>query len=90
VDYKVDFKDSFLEDLERIVRGIAEENAPAARGLGEAILRATESLEFFPERHPHVRQRPKLRRLVVGKYYKVFCRVARLSKFRTPGAAQSD
>jgi len=34
-----------------------------------------ESLCFFPERHPTVRRRPGVRRLVVRKYFKVFYRV---------------
>ena len=75
MDYKVDFTHTFLDDLERIVRGIAGENLEAARKLGESIVRAGESLKFFPERHPRVRQRPMLRRLIVGKYYKVFYRI---------------
>jgi hypothetical protein len=48
MDYKVEFKDSFLDDLELIVRGIAGENAEAARRLGEMIVGTCEALEFFP------------------------------------------
>ena len=75
MDYQVVFKQTFLEDLEQIVRSIAAENSGAARELGEAIVVAAESLSFFPERHPRIRKRPALRRLVVGKYYKVFYRI---------------
>lgn len=75
MDYKVDFTDPFLADLERIVREIAKENASAAQALGEAIVRAAESLAFFPERHPRVRQRRTLRRFIVARYYKVFYRI---------------
>ena len=75
MDYKVEFKDSFLDDLERIVGGIAGENAEAARRLGELIVRTGEALEFFPERHSRVRQRPLLRRYIVGRNYKVFYRI---------------
>jgi plasmid stabilization system protein ParE len=75
VDYKVDFKDPFLEDLEQIVRGIAAVNADAARRLGDAIVTAGEALEFFPQRHPRVRQRLDLRRFIVARHYKVFYRI---------------
>ena len=75
MDFKVIFLDSFLEDLERVVRSIATRNPAAARKLGELIIAAGESLSFFPERHPRVRQRPGVRRFIVRKYFKVFYRV---------------
>jgi plasmid stabilization system protein ParE len=75
VDYKVIFKDTFLADLEHIVKGIAVHNPPAARKLGDMIIESGESLSFFPERHPKVRQRPGVRRFIVKKYFKVFYRV---------------
>jgi addiction module RelE/StbE family toxin len=75
MDFKVIFKDTFLADLEQIVRLIAAHNPSAARKLGELILQAAESLCFFPERHPKVRQRPGIRRCIVKKYFKVFYRV---------------
>jgi plasmid stabilization system protein ParE len=75
MDYKVIFKDTFLADLERIVRLIADHNTSAARKLGDMIIQSGESLCFFPERHPKVRQRPGIRRYIVKKYFKVFYRV---------------
>jgi plasmid stabilization system protein ParE len=75
VDFKVVFKDTFLADLERIVRLIAVHNPDAALKLGELIVQTGESLSFFPERHPRVRQRPGVRRFIVKKYFKVFYRV---------------
>lgn len=75
MDFKVIFKDTFLNDLERLVRLIASHNPTAAHKLGERIIQNGESLAFFPERHPKVRQRSGVRRYVVGKYYKVFYRV---------------
>lgn len=74
MDYQVIFKDPFIEDLERMVRRIAVDNPVAARNLGELTIKLAESLSFFPERHPRVRQRPDVRRFVVKKYYKVFYR----------------
>jgi plasmid stabilization system protein ParE len=75
MDYKVIFKDSFVEDLERIVRKIAADDPLVAHKLGELIIKMGESLIFFPERHPRVRQRPQIRRFIVKKYFKVFYRV---------------
>ena len=75
MDFKVIFKDTFLADLERIVRLIAVHNPGAALKLGELIVQTGESLSFFPERHPRVRQRPGVRRFIVKKYFKVFYRV---------------
>jgi plasmid stabilization system protein ParE len=80
MDFKVIFKDTFLADLERIVRLIAVHNPAAAIKLGELIIQTSESLCFFPERHPKVRQRPGVRRFIVKKYYKVFYRVQSQSK----------
>jgi plasmid stabilization system protein ParE len=77
MDFKVVFRDTFLEDLEGVVRSIAAHNPDAARKLGELIISAGESLSFFPERHPKVRQRPGIRRFIVKKYFKVFYRVHR-------------
>ena len=75
MDYRVIFKDTFLADLERMVRWIAVHNPSAARKLGEMIIQSGESLCFFPERHPKVRQRPGVRRFIVKKHFKVFYRV---------------
>ena len=75
MDFKVIFKDSFIEDLEDIVLRIASENPSAGRILGELILQYCESLSFFPERYPKVKQRPILRRFIVKKRYKIFYRV---------------
>ena len=72
MDFKVIFKDTFLADLERIVKSIAVHNPVAALKLGDLIVKASGSLSFFPERHPKVHQRPGLRRFIVRKYFKVF------------------
>jgi plasmid stabilization system protein ParE len=75
MDFKVVFKDTFLVDLERIVRFIAVHNPSAARKLGDTIIQHSENLCFFPERHPKVRQRPGIRRFIVMHHFKVFYRV---------------
>jgi plasmid stabilization system protein ParE len=75
MDFKVVFKESFIHDLEQIVRLIASQNTNAARNLGNLIVDRCESLKFFPERHPKVRQRTGIRRFVVQKNFKVFYRV---------------
>lgn len=75
MDFKVIFKDTFLADLEGILKLIAVHNPAAAHRFGDLIIQTAESLSFFPERHPKVRQRPAVRRFIVKKYYKVFYRV---------------
>ena len=75
MDYRVIFKETFLAGLERIVRFIAVHNPAVARKLGEMIIECGESLCFFPERHPKVRQCPGVRRLIVKNHFKVFYRV---------------
>lgn len=75
MDYQVDFRDSFIEDLKSIVTSIAAKNSEAARKLGDSIVAAGERLEFFPHRHPRVSHRPSLRRFVVAQHYKVFYRI---------------
>lgn len=72
MDFKVIFRDTFLDDLERVIRSIAAHNPSAARRLGELIIAAGESPSFFPERHPKVRQWPAIRCFIVKKYFKVF------------------
>jgi plasmid stabilization system protein ParE len=74
MDFKVTFQQTFIEDLERIVRNLAVYNPDAAQRLGELIITTCESLRFFPERHPRVRQRAGIRRFVVRKNFKVFYR----------------
>jgi plasmid stabilization system protein ParE len=75
MDFKVIFTETFLDDLGRIVRLIAADNRAAGQKLGQLLIHRCESLSFFPERHPRVRQRPELRRFVVRKYFKIFYRV---------------
>lgn len=75
MDYRVIFRDTFVSDLERIVKWIAVHDPSAARKLGDIIIQGGESLCFFPERHPKVRQRPGVRRFIVKKHFKVFYRV---------------
>jgi plasmid stabilization system protein ParE len=75
MEFQVTFKDTFLAELEQIVKGIAIHNPGAARKLGEQIVQTGESLSFFPEPHPRVRQRPGVRRFIVKGHFKVFYRV---------------
>src|SRR6266446_6307883 len=75
MDFKVIFRETFIADLERLVKSIAARNPDAARKLGELIIRMSERLSFFPERYPAIRQRPGIRRFIVKKYFKVFYRV---------------
>jgi plasmid stabilization system protein ParE len=79
MDFKVIFSDTFIADLEGIIRSVAIHNPDAARSLGESIVAAGEHLSFFPERHPKVRQRPGIRRFIIARYFKVFYRVRHAS-----------
>lgn len=72
MDFKVIFRDSFLEDLECLLRLIATENPAAASKLGNKMVAKAEELRFFPERYPRVRQRAGIRRFIVQRYFKVF------------------
>ena len=80
MDFKVIFKDTFLEDLGQIVRRIAVHNPTAALKLGQLIVQTGERLNFFPERYPKVPQRPGIRRFIVKGHFKVFYRVQPDSK----------
>lgn len=80
MDFQVTFRETFVNDLERIVRQIARHNPAAAFKLGEIIISACQSLGFFPERHPRVRRRPSIRRFIVKNYFKIFYRVQRSSQ----------
>ena len=64
-----------MADLKRLVARVGVHNPTAAEKLGTRILDAVESLAFFPERHPRVRQRPHLRRCVVARHFKVFYQI---------------
>lgn len=80
MDFKVIFTQTFCDDLEQIVTYVAKHNPEAASKLGGLVVDTCEGLTFFPERHPTVRQRPHIRRLIVAKHYKVFYRVKRKTR----------
>ena len=77
MDFKVVFTETFCGDLEDILAHIAAYDPVAARKLGNRVIDMCEALSFFPERYPKVRRRSNIRRLVAGKYYKVFYRIKR-------------
>jgi len=81
MDFKVIFRDTFLADLESLLRLIAAENPTAAIKLGDMIVQRGESLAFFPERYPKVRQRRGVRRFIVRKYFKVFYLIDHEARF---------
>ncbi len=81
MDFKVIFRETFIDDLGLIVRSIAINNPQAARQLGESIIAQAEKLSFFPERYPRLRQRPAIRRFIVKKYFKVFYRINHEAKY---------
>jgi plasmid stabilization system protein ParE len=66
MDFKVVFTETFCSDLEEILEHIAAQDPTAAGKLGNRTIDMCEGLSFFPERHPRLRRRPTIRRLMVG------------------------
>jgi plasmid stabilization system protein ParE len=64
MDFKVIFQPLALDDLEGIVRHVAEKDLQAANRLGRSLLDQAESLAQFPERGGNVRRRPGVKKLV--------------------------
>jgi plasmid stabilization system protein ParE len=74
MDFKVIFQPLALEDLEGIVRHVAQDDLQAANRLGMTLLDQAESLAQFPERGGNVRPRPGVQKLVRPPYL-IFYRV---------------
>jgi plasmid stabilization system protein ParE len=74
MDFKVVYQPLALDDLEGIVRHIAEKDVQAANRLGMSLLGRAEALAQFPERGGNVRSRPGVRMLVRAPYL-IFYRV---------------
>jgi plasmid stabilization system protein ParE len=74
MDFKVIFQPLALDDLEGIVRHVAEKDLQAANRLGRSLLDQAESLAQFPERGGNVRRRPGVKKLVRTPYL-IFYRV---------------
>lgn len=74
MDFKVILQPLALEDLEAIVRHVAQDDLQAANRLGMSLLDRAESLAQFPERGTNVRRRPGVKRLVRAPYL-IFYRI---------------
>lgn len=74
MDFKVVYQPLALDDLEAIVRHIAEKDLLAANRLGMSLLDRAEALAQFPERGSNVRRRPGVKKLVRAPYL-IFYRV---------------
>jgi toxin ParE1/3/4 len=74
MDFKVILQPLALDDLEAIVRHVAEKDVQAANRLGMSLLDRAETLAKFPERGGNVRSRPGVKRLVRAPYL-IFYRV---------------
>ena len=68
MDFKVIYQPLALDDLEAIVRHVAQEDLQAANRLGRSLLNQAESLAQFPERGGNVRRRPGVKKLVRAPY----------------------
>lgn len=74
MDFKVILQPLALDDLEDIVRHVAEKDLQAANLLGVSLLDRAEALAQFPERGGNVRHRPGVKKLVRTPYL-IFYRV---------------
>ena len=93
MDFKVIYQPLALDDLEAIVRHVAEKDVQAANRLGMSLLDRAEALAQFPERGGNVRSRPGVKKLVRTPYlifYRVdnspLCRCAALLAWRSESA----
>jgi plasmid stabilization system protein ParE len=70
--FQVVYAPRALEDLEQIVRYVAEDDSPAALRLGYRLADQAESLGFQPHRGSVLRTRSGLRKLVSPPYLIVY------------------
>jgi plasmid stabilization system protein ParE len=74
--WKIIFAPQALEELEQIVRVIAQDDQTAAVRFGDYLVDRAESLANFPELGTPYRKRANVRRLVCKSYY-IYYRVRR-------------
>jgi toxin ParE1/3/4 len=74
MDFKVIFQPLALEDLEAIVRHVAQDDLQAANRLGMSLLDRAEALAQFPERGSNIRRRRGVKKLVHAPYL-IFYRI---------------
>jgi toxin ParE1/3/4 len=74
--WKIIFAPQALEELEQIVRFIAEDNSQAAIQFGDYLVDRAESLANFPELGTSYGKRANVRRLLARSYY-IYYRVVR-------------
>jgi len=74
--WKIIFAPQALDELEQIVRFIAQDEPQAAIRFGDYLVDRAESLASFPEMGTPYRKRAKIRRLLCKSYY-IYYRVRR-------------
>jgi toxin ParE1/3/4 len=74
--WKIIFAPQALEELEQIVRFIAQDDPQAAIRFGDYLVDRAESLANFPELGTPYRKRANVRRLLCKSYY-IYYRVDR-------------
>ena len=74
--WKIIFAPQALEELEQVVRFIAQDDAQAAIRFGDYLLDRAESLTNLPELGTLCRKRANVRRLLCKSYY-IYYRVDR-------------
>jgi len=74
--WKIIFAPQSLEELEQIVRFIAQDDPQAAIRFGDYLVDRAESLANFPELGTPYRKRANIRRLLCKSYY-IYYRIQR-------------
>jgi toxin ParE1/3/4 len=74
--YKVIFAPQALEELEQIIRFIAQDDPAAAERFGNCLVDRAELLADFPELGTPYRKRPDVRRILCKPYF-IYYRVRR-------------
>ena len=74
--WKIIFAPQALEELEQIVRFIAQDDSQAAIRFGDYLIDRAESLANFPEMGTSYRKRANVRRLSCKSYY-IYYRLGR-------------
>lgn len=69
MDYKIDWQDDAIEDLENIREYLEQFDFDVADKILEDIVNKTHKLTMFPNRCPKIDEDTDIRRLIVRDYY---------------------
>ena len=80
MDFAVEISAAAAQDLEQLVRFLAQRNPPAAEHFGHALLDRILSLATLPERGARLAARPVYRRLIHPPWVMILYQVDRRQK----------